>query len=118
MNNDLNLVMRLERELLLPATRANQQRINALLCDDFQEVGATGQSFGKETVIDTLPAESETMFSVHEMRAQKISNEVILVTYRLEKRHAETTTHSIRSSLWLRGPNSWQMRYHQGTLTR
>ncbi|TGV06172.1 DUF4440 domain-containing protein [Alcaligenaceae bacterium 429] len=118
MNNDLNLVMLLERELLHPTTRANKQRIHALLSDDFQEVGASGQAFGKETVLAALPNESETTFSVHEMQAQQLSSDVILVTYRLEKHHAETMANSLRSSLWVRGSEHWKMRYHQGTLIR
>ena len=51
MESDEAIVMRLERELLEPATRANVVRVGALLTDDLLEVGATGQSFGKAEVL-------------------------------------------------------------------
>lgn len=107
--------MRLERELLEPATRANVMRVGALLTDDFFEVGATGQSFGKAEILSWLPSESGKSFTVSAMRAATLSDGVMLVTYAAEKAHEGNVTRSLRSSVWVKNPGGWQMRYRQGT---
>ncbi len=115
MESDEAIVMRLERELLEPATRTNIVRVGALLTDDFLEVGATGQSFGKAEVLSWLPSESNKSFSVSSMQAATLGKGVILVTYAAHKAHEGRVTRSLRSSVWVKNPGDWQMRYHQGT---
>ena len=115
MESDAAIVMRLERELLETATRADVMRVSALLADDFLEIGATGHSFGKAEVLSWLPSESGKSFSVHSMQAAALSEGVMLVTYAVEKVHEGRVTRSVRSSVWVKSLGGWQMRYHQGT---
>lgn len=115
MESDTAIVMRLERELLEPATRANVERVSDLLSEDFREVGASGLVFGKAEVVSWLPSESSKSFFVSSMQAATLGEGVMLVTYWAEKAHGGQLTRSIRSSVWVKSQQGWQMRYHQGT---
>lgn len=108
-------VMQLEIELLQPICRSNAQRLDALLTDDFVEVGATGRSFGKADVLSRLPVESGITFEATDMQALRLSPGVVLVTYQARRSHLGESAHSRRCSVWIQGSNGWQMRYHQGT---
>ena len=115
MESNEELVMHLERELLDPAVRADRARLDALLTDDFHEVGSRGWSFGKPDVLARLPEESGIAFRASAMKAHTLAPGVILVTYSAERAHEGVTTRSLRSSVWVQSKGGWQMRYHQGT---
>lgn len=117
MESDAAIVMRLERELLEPTTRADVERVRAMLAEDFREVGASGLVFGKAEVLGWLPSESGKSFSVSSRQADMLGEGVMLVTYQVEKVHGGQFTRSIRSSVWVKSQEGWQMRYHQGTAT-
>jgi hypothetical protein len=108
-------VMQLELELLQRACRSDYQRLDALLADDFLEIGATGRSFGKADVLSRLPQESDIAFVATGMQASHLAQDVVLVTYQASRTHLDKTVHSKRSSIWVKGARGWQMRYHQGT---
>lgn len=108
-------VMALELELLEPAVRSDYQRLDALLADDFHEVGASGRSFGKADILLRLPGERGVAFATTDMQAYPLSSTVVLVTYQAIRSHAGETAHSKRSSVWVHRSHGWQMRYHQGT---
>ena len=109
------IVMDLEAELLQPATRANAERLAALLAEDFLEVGAAGQSFGKAEVLARLPHEAGVSFTASSMQARSLAPTVVLVTYLAQRAHEGSATCSKRSSLWVNKSEGWQMCYHQGT---
>ena len=115
MDSTESIVMQLERDLLDPSVRNDRERLVRLIADDFQEVGAAGNSFGKDNVLARLPSESGVAFTASEMAAATLADNVILVTYVATRSHAGTTLRSKRSSLWVRNSIGWQMRYHQGT---
>jgi hypothetical protein len=110
-----SIVMKLERELLEPAVRADTQRLDALLADDFLEVGAAGELFTKSEVLARLPSENGVAISTSAMQAYLLAPSVMLVTYAAQRSHAGKTTRSLRSSVWIKNTRGWQMRYHQGT---
>lgn len=60
MENAEAIVMQLERDLLEPDVRSDARRLDALIADDFLEVGAAGRAFGKSEVLIRLPDGSET----------------------------------------------------------
>jgi ribonuclease HI len=105
-------LFRLEHELLLPATRLSTGRLDALLHDDFIEVGRSGRLWTKESCIAALLAETDhptteiTSFEVTPLHADET---VILAQW--------TMPGVRRSSIWVRTSTGWQMRYHQGTIS-
>ena len=109
------IVIGLEQELLDSVVRADPRRLDALIADDFTEVGASGRGFGKSEVLARLPAEHGVAFAVKNMVACVLAPNVALVTYTAVRSHDGHSASSRRSSVWVRNAGGWQMRYHQGT---
>jgi hypothetical protein len=108
----------LECELHHPGARCSRQRLEALLHPDFREVGRSGQSYDRETVIRYLAehgGRTEVVATDHAVHA--IGHDAALLTYRSGPRHADgrVATKALRSSLWVRTASGWQLLYHQGT---
>jgi hypothetical protein len=114
---NIEQTVELEKSLLTPEVRASYEKIDLLLADDFSELGASGDKFGKDFVLAHLPEETEaTRFEGRDFNVREISPGVALVTFFVTKTSREGTKHSLRSSLWVWRDNRWQMTYHQGTL--
>ena len=114
---DCRHVESLERALLDPAVRTDRERIDALLADDFMEIGASGAVFGKRAALDAVPAERGAVgFEARSMRTRAITHDVACVTYAATRTQGGDVRHSLRSSWWRREPGGrWRMVFHQGT---
>ena len=106
----LESVVERERRLLDPAVRADPGRVAALLHPRFEEVGASGRLFDRESALRALAARTDAR-AEFELRTAGRVGDAILVTYRL--RGAGRST--LRSSLWVTENGQWLLRYHQGT---
>lgn len=94
-------------------TRAD---FEAMVADEFREVGASGRTYSKAQVLDVLEARHsrpvEEDFSVSDFACRQVARDLYLVTYALD----QSGRLSRRSTLWrLTGPD-WKIVYHQGTL--
>lgn len=106
----------LERALLDPAVRADRERVDALLAEDFLEIGASGAVFGKQVVLDALPAERGIVFAAFAMQVRPVTLDVACVTYAATRTQGGDVRRSLRSSWWRREPDGrWRMVFHQGT---
>lgn len=110
-----NELVGLELALLQPGVRASRERLDALLCDDFREIGATGRTFGKEDVLGRLPGERGVGFEATHFEVRAIAPGVALVVYRAARQERGIPAYSLRSSLWRREAGGWRMAFHQGT---
>jgi ribonuclease HI len=99
-------VAALELRLLDPATRRSPQDVAALLHPDFLEVGASGRSWDRESMIAALRADPGSGTRVTGLTVHLIAPDVALVTYRTER--------AARASLWLRDREGWRVRFNQG----
>ena len=98
--------------------RASPELINRLLADDFQEIGSSGDIFGKRETLDGLAEDGhiyERTTSQWSVRA--LTDDVALVTYKVVTRDATdgSASASRRSSTWTYRDGRWQMVFHQGT---
>ena len=118
MINAESTVMQLELDLLDPSIRGNRDLLDQLLADDFYEIGATGASFGKANVLERLPHESGIAFTASGMSAQRLADDVLLITYVATRSVDGVTARSKRCSIWVHNSVGWQMRYHQGTYSQ
>lgn len=103
-------LINLEMELVRPSTRANVERMNELIAEDFEEFGSSGDVITKKDVLrggGPLPRYELSTFSVHEL-----GERAALVKYRA----SIPGQMSYRSSVWVRRGNRWQMFHHQSTL--
>ena len=108
----------LEVELHHPGVRCSRDRLEQLLHPEFHEVGRSGRSYERETILDFLAAqESQPVITSGEFSAQVLGPGVALLTYRSAhlEQGGQLVNHTLRSSIWLKAGAVWRLRYHQGT---
>ena len=105
-----------EEKLCEVSIRKNAAVVSSMLAEDFQEFGSSGQVYSKEQIIAALRSEPPLQITMESFRARLLTDEVALVTYRARKKdHQESTTESLRSSIWIFQSGEWRMIFHQGT---
>jgi len=106
----------LERRLLDVSARGSVQVLDALLAEDFYEVGASGTAYDKGKVVRLLSVEVPARHSLSDFALVCRDLATAVVTYRLTSRADDVPeVESARCSVWVFRDRSWQMRYHQGT---
>jgi hypothetical protein len=95
-------------------SRADYMRMTA---DDFWEIGASGQRYGREFVLDALEARlanpvDESDWESRDFHVRELAPDVYLLTYTL--RQGERLTR--RSTIWRRADGDWKIVFHQGTV--
>jgi hypothetical protein len=100
-------VVALELSLLDPEVRRSPERVGRLLHPDFREFGASGHAWDREAIVAALAADPGMGWTATDVDALEVADGVALVTYR--------AAGSLRSSLWVEGPEGWQILFHQGT---
>ncbi|GAB3579298.1 ribonuclease HI family protein [Leifsonia lichenia] len=109
---DAETVVRLERELLDPAVRADASRVAALLHADFEEIGRSGRLWGRDAIVQEIGADDgAAAASLEVLGTEALSPEIMLLTART----VDARGSSLRSSLWQRVNGRWRLRFHQGT---
>jgi hypothetical protein len=119
MNEQQSIEQRLvqwELDLLQPEVRRSET-VSRLLADDFIEFGTSGRVFTKAEIVASLQAESPVTLEASQFDVRMLAAHVALLTYRV-KRCTQPPVISLRSSLWEKRGESWQMVFHQGTLVR
>lgn len=117
---DKNLFYNLETELLKPEVRASVEQLNDLIADDFIEFTASGEVHDKATILKVLPTRAgKEQFIVKNFSARELADDVVLVTYEVDKEFEGVHTRSLRSSIWMKNKSDkWQGYFHQGTLLK
>jgi len=82
---------------------------------DFWEVGASGRSYSRDYVLETLELRYREpvrdVWYVEDFQVREVAEVTYLVTYTLLQGERVTR----RSTLWKRSENDWVILYHQGT---
>ncbi|WP_131670094.1 nuclear transport factor 2 family protein [Pseudomonas parakoreensis] len=110
-------LLHLENRLLSRAVREDAAELARLIADDFVEFGASGGIWNKFDVLEALPQQAFAQRNVSQFTLKQLSEDSALVTY-----HCHTVAggqrvpgDSLRSSVWRRQGEQWQMVFHQGT---
>ena len=109
-----------EQELLLlkPEIRKSAADLDRLLADDFLEFGSSGNIYNKKDTLEMLPGLG-TIYEASDLKAKILSEDIIQTTFRTTQTKTNgQTSMSLRSSIWKKIDGSWQMIFHQGTLTK
>lgn len=111
------LIENLEVELLQPDVRQSEARLDELLADDFLEIGASGKCYTKQDILKRLPVSEGTNYKGTDFKAMKIAPGTVLLTYRASAEDLRTGSKkwAVRSSLWQKRGDQWQILFHQGT---
>ncbi|MET3809281.1 ribonuclease HI family protein [Arthrobacter sp. UYEF3] len=105
------IVEALERELLLPGTRADLGRTGVLLHPDFTEIGSSGRLWTRDEMMMELEDAPGVPAELELLAAERISEGSVLLTLRSHTRSGTV----LRSSLWVLDGVQWRLRFHQGT---
>ena len=108
----------LEERLLQPDVRKSPQELDRLLANDFVEFASDGRPYDKRQVIEALQHEGAFRRSLIDFRLRLLANDVALATFRAirEDTHSGEIVSSLRSSIWRRAADEWQVVFHQGTV--
>ena len=106
----------LEEKLLEPATRHSTTGLLELLGDDFIEFGRLGNVYNKQVVISRIQKEETARMTLSDFKIVILAADIILATYRATKTEVDgQQSYSLRSSIWRKNGDKWQMFFHQGT---
>lgn len=111
----------LEESHLKPEIRSSRNQLDAMLHENFVEIGASGKIYTKAQILDALPSQEPSVFEIHDFHARPIDpptpyTESIHTHYTLMSTDPDgTTRHSLRSSIWVLEQGLWQLKFHQGT---
>jgi ribonuclease HI len=100
-----------ELRLLDPVTRADPELTRPLLHPDFTEFGVSGRIWDRESIVEALAADPGEPVSAEEMRGFRLAEDVVLLTYRVNRPDRA----SLRSSIWTVHESRWVLVFHQGT---
>lgn len=105
----------LELKLLAPEVRQSLEALSTLLHDDFVEFGSSGRIYSKQDILDHLPSSPVSIFFIENFSVECLSKYVVLAQYiSYEQKNPERI---LRSSIWKKSNNDWQIIFHQGTPT-
>ncbi|MDO8495290.1 MAG: DUF4440 domain-containing protein [bacterium] len=116
--DDLNKTFyELEMSLLEPEVRSSRERLDKLLTDDFMEFGSSGSLYKKADTLENLSTSTDkVVFIVSDFQARELSENFVLTTFKTERTINDTDkVTSLRSSIWKKTNDNWQMFFHQGT---
>jgi len=96
----------------------SEQDILAQMCDEFWEVGASGNVYTKQDVLDTLLARYndlnyQDIWETKDFQLTQIAPDNYLLTYVLIQDKTRLTR---RSTSWRKVNGQWKILYHQGTI--
>ncbi|HTW49276.1 MAG TPA: nuclear transport factor 2 family protein [Acidobacteriaceae bacterium] len=107
----------LEERLLDPDVRRDRAAVASLLAVEFVEFGSSGRVYDKAAILDMLAAETPQRIELADFVARPVAPDAVLVTWRATR--SDGPPHpgaaSLRSSVWIRREDRWQMIFHQGT---
>ena len=111
---DFNKLKELEESLWLSETRFSQEYMNRLLSFDFFEFGLSGRIYHREETLSVPFQEIKARIPLKDFSVHVVDTNVFLVTYVSEVMYDRLEMGN-RSSLWLKTPAGWKLRFHQGT---
>lgn len=110
---DEDTVVRLEKSLLAPQVHADASRLAELLHPDFEEIGASGRLWDRETTIQALlGAPQQTAELTKVLGVSRVASDALLLIFETSGERGLAR----RSSLWVKTTSGWRLRFHQGTL--
>lgn len=100
--------------------RGDAARLDALLHEEFHEIGRSGIAYARADILSRLPSAAQHARVVADnFLVRPLAADVALLTYRSAHALPNGTLqrHTLRSSIWQRSDVGWQMSFHQGTPT-
>jgi hypothetical protein len=112
---DLDELQHLEESLWSAHTRFDQAYMEQILSPEFVEFGLSGNVYGREETLSAAYQVIHCTLPLKHFRADCIEANVFLVTYVSENASEGEVLVANRSSIWIKTPQGWLLRFHQGT---
>ncbi|WP_079527276.1 nuclear transport factor 2 family protein [Solibacillus isronensis] len=93
--------------------RRSKEKLDAILADDFFEIGSSGYIYDKKECLENGVVLTE--MKLHNYKIYPLAHDIVLATYFLVDTTRERNT--LRSSIWKLIDGHWQLYFHQGTIT-
>jgi glyoxylase I family protein len=95
----------------------SQKNLSTLIDDEFIEIGSSATHYNKEDVIEWLSTNDQSIRSGTNFSAKLLANDLVLLTYtsHIQNTPEAQVKKALRSSIWRKQKNNWQMVFHQGT---
>jgi len=111
------ILRKLEESMWLPETRFDKEYMERTLAPEFFEFGRSGRIYQREdTIHGARPQEIKAKLPLQNLAITLIDANVAQVTY-ISEVQLETLEKANRSSIWIKTPTGWKLRFHQGTPT-
>lgn len=111
---DFENLRELEESLWISNKRFDREYMEKVLSSSFFEFGRSGRIYEREDTISAPALELSVKLPLKNFKVHPVSNDVVLVTY-ISEVYYDGLSVSNRSSLWLKTPEGWKLRFHQGT---
>lgn len=103
-------IFQLEVELM----KLDKSKLNVLLAEDFVEFGSSGHIYLKcDQIHNSELIIKEPQYEISDFEIKELSSKIILATY--QTRRVEDQQRALRSSIWRKSEQGYQMIFHQGT---
>ena len=100
----------------MPAASESRASLSALLAAEFREFGSSGRIHDRATTLEALAAGGRPALKFEDFAVQSVSRDALVVTYISRSVSGPGwKPPALRSSLWVRRSDRWQMLFHQGT---
>ena len=114
--DDIATLTALEEAMWRADTRFDMAFMERALADDFHEFGRSGRTYTRAQTLAIAPEDSiKTMFPLPNLVIRLLAPDVAQLTYDSRVEYDGAVEHAHRSSIWTRGVDGWQLRFHQGT---
>jgi len=114
------LLISLEKSLLLNEVRSNLYSLNTLLHEQFCEISQSGKFYLKHDVIQSLTSAEKTgsRYEATNFQVRFLADDIAQVSFETRSipRNDTRARRALRSSIWKNSENGWQMIFHQGTI--
>lgn len=105
----------MEEAMWRPETRFDPRYMDAVLAENFSEIGRSGRTFTREDTLALQPVEIDIELPLLDFTAVAICEDVALVRYTsVPSRASRGATQ--RCSVWV-NDGRWRLRFHQATPT-
>lgn len=103
----------LEESHITPNVRESVEKLDAILADEFFEIGSSGYMYDKKDCLEIGVVLTD--MSLHNFEIYPLAGDVVLTTYFIVDTTRNRNTY--RSSIWKYIDGRWQLYFHQGTIT-
>jgi glyoxylase I family protein len=113
-------LIQLEQELVAAQKRRDFAAVEALLADDFHEIGSSGRVFSKADAVRVISEVQIVDCTFDHFQFLPIDDKCAIVMYMATARRTqdgrEHLNRAWRSSIWVKRGDAWQILFHQATV--